>query len=165
MTTAAAPPRVRSERALRRLFTIARCRFAEDRLAEAVSAGIDQVVLHGPCLDTFARHNPYPHVRVFEVRHPDLEHALAAVDFDSRKPSFLIWLDDAPALGTTLRYAGTLASGTQIVFDRTDVATPLCDNGFDVLADVDTATLAARYLDLPHKPERAGPRVVHAIRR
>lgn len=171
MTITATPARssARSERAVRRLFTTARCRFAEDCLAEAVSSGIRQVVLHGPCLDTFARHNPYPHVRVFDIRHPDsdIETALSATDFDPGQPSFLIWLEDAPTLAATLRYAAGLSAGTQLVFDHTApaavVTRTLHEHGFDTLDHLDAATLAARYLD--HAPAHPGPHVVRAARR
>ncbi|MEU1981982.1 class I SAM-dependent methyltransferase [Nocardia sp. NPDC019395] len=54
----------------RRLFFAARARFAEDRVAEAVAAGVRQVVILGAGLDTFAYRNPYPDLRVFEVDHP-----------------------------------------------------------------------------------------------
>ncbi|MFD7841744.1 class I SAM-dependent methyltransferase [Nocardia sp. NPDC059764] len=54
----------------RRLFFAARSRFAEDRVAEAVAAGVRQVVILGAGLDTFAYRNPHPSLRVFEVDHP-----------------------------------------------------------------------------------------------
>ncbi|WP_458688519.1 class I SAM-dependent methyltransferase [Nocardia tengchongensis] len=54
----------------RRLFFAARARFAEDRVAEAVAAGVRQVVILGAGLDTFAYRNPHPGLRVFEVDHP-----------------------------------------------------------------------------------------------
>ena len=47
-----------------------RSRFAEDRLAEAVAAGVEQYVVLGAGLDTFALRNPFPHLRVFEVDLP-----------------------------------------------------------------------------------------------
>lgn len=53
-----------------RLFFAARARFAEDRIATAVAAGVRQVVILGAGLDTFAYRNPYPDLRVFEVDHP-----------------------------------------------------------------------------------------------
>ncbi|TWB19136.1 methyltransferase (TIGR00027 family) [Nitrospirillum amazonense] len=49
---------------------VARSRFAEDGLAVAVAAGVDQYVVLGAGLDTFAYRNPHPGVRVFEVDHP-----------------------------------------------------------------------------------------------
>lgn len=54
-------------------FIAGRARFAEDALAEAVRAGLDQVVVLGAGLDTFAYRNPYPGVRVFEVDHYDTQ--------------------------------------------------------------------------------------------
>jgi methyltransferase (TIGR00027 family) len=53
-----------------RAFLVARSRYAEDRLAEAVQHGVTQYVLLGAGLDTFAHRNPYPSLRVFEVDHP-----------------------------------------------------------------------------------------------
>lgn len=170
MTTIAVPVAARSDRALQRLFTSARCRFAEDCLADAVSLGIEQVVLRGPCLDTFARHNPYPHLRVFDIRHPDahIEQALAATDFDPQQPSFLIWLGGAESLIPTLHYASGLAPGTQIVFDYTApepiVAKTLHDSGFETLDHLAPETLAARYLALA-TAQHSGPHLVHATRR
>ncbi|NUS42987.1 MAG: class I SAM-dependent methyltransferase [Mycobacteriaceae bacterium] len=54
----------------RRLFLVARARFAEDRVAEAVAAGVRQVVILGAGLDTFAYRNPHAGLRVFEVDRP-----------------------------------------------------------------------------------------------
>ncbi|MGB6192852.1 MAG: class I SAM-dependent methyltransferase [Terracidiphilus sp.] len=53
-----------------RAFMAARSRFAEDRLAEAVQAGVTQYVVLGAGLDTFAYRNPYKSLRVFEVDFP-----------------------------------------------------------------------------------------------
>lgn len=53
-----------------RAFVVARSRYAEDNLAQAVAAGVTQYVLLGAGLDTFAYRNPYPALRVFEVDHP-----------------------------------------------------------------------------------------------
>src|ERR1700692_1658268 len=53
-----------------RAFLVARSRYAEDNLRRAVSRGVDQYVLLGAGLDTFAYRNPYAHLRVFEVDHP-----------------------------------------------------------------------------------------------
>lgn len=53
-----------------RAFMVARSRYAEDNLAQAVARGVTQYVLLGAGLDTFAHRNPYPHLRVFEVDHP-----------------------------------------------------------------------------------------------
>lgn len=53
-----------------RAFLVARSRYAEDKLAEAVAARVTQYVLLGAGLDTFAHRNPYPRLHVFEVDHP-----------------------------------------------------------------------------------------------
>src|ERR1700739_1927846 len=53
-----------------RAFLVARSRYAEDKLAQAVAAGATQYVLLGAGLDTFAHRNSYPHLHVFEVDHP-----------------------------------------------------------------------------------------------
>jgi methyltransferase (TIGR00027 family) len=53
-----------------RAFLVARSRYAEDQLAEAVSRGVQQYVVLGAGLDTFAYRNPFPDLRVFEVDHP-----------------------------------------------------------------------------------------------
>jgi methyltransferase (TIGR00027 family) len=53
-----------------RAFLVARSRYAEDLLARAVGGGVNQYVLLGAGLDTFAHRNPHPTLRVFEVDHP-----------------------------------------------------------------------------------------------
>jgi methyltransferase (TIGR00027 family) len=53
-----------------RAFMAVRSRFAEDHLAQAVSAGANQYVVLGAGLDTFAHRNPFLHLRVFEVDFP-----------------------------------------------------------------------------------------------
>jgi methyltransferase (TIGR00027 family) len=53
-----------------RAFLVARSRYAEDNLRRAVSGGVEQYVLLGAGLDTFAYRNPFPQLRVFEVDHP-----------------------------------------------------------------------------------------------
>ena len=53
-----------------RAWLVARNRYAEDKLAEAVSRGVQQYVLLGAGLDTFAHRNPFPDLQVFEVDHP-----------------------------------------------------------------------------------------------
>lgn len=50
---------------------IGRSLFAEETLARAVARGVDQYVLLGAGLDTFAYRNPYPNLCVFEVDNPD----------------------------------------------------------------------------------------------
>jgi methyltransferase (TIGR00027 family) len=53
-----------------RAYMAARSRFVEDRLADAVAAGVTQYVVLGAGLDTFAYRNPFPSLRVFEVDFP-----------------------------------------------------------------------------------------------
>jgi methyltransferase (TIGR00027 family) len=53
-----------------RAFLVARSRYAEDKLAQAVSRGVTQYILLGAGLDTFAYRNPHPNLRVFEIDHP-----------------------------------------------------------------------------------------------
>jgi methyltransferase (TIGR00027 family) len=53
-----------------RAFLVARSRYAEDNLGRAVSSGVEQYVLLGAGLDTFAYRNPFTQLRVFEVDHP-----------------------------------------------------------------------------------------------
>jgi methyltransferase (TIGR00027 family) len=53
-----------------RAFLVARSRYAEDLLAQAVTNGVTQYVLLGAGLDTFAYRNPHPTLHVYEVDHP-----------------------------------------------------------------------------------------------
>lgn len=54
-----------------RLFTAARSRIAEDALTKAVARGVQQIVILGAGLDTFALRNPHAsRIRIFEVDHP-----------------------------------------------------------------------------------------------
>jgi methyltransferase (TIGR00027 family) len=53
-----------------RAFLVARSRYAEDNLKRAVESGVEQYVLLGAGLDTFAYRNPYAQLRVFEIDHP-----------------------------------------------------------------------------------------------
>jgi methyltransferase (TIGR00027 family) len=55
-----------------RRFIAARSRFAEESLAAAVTRGVQQYVVLGAGLDTFAHRNPFADrgLRVFEVDHP-----------------------------------------------------------------------------------------------
>jgi methyltransferase (TIGR00027 family) len=53
-----------------RYFIAARQRYAEDLLADAVARGVDQLVVLGAGLDTFAYRNPYAGLRVVELDHP-----------------------------------------------------------------------------------------------
>jgi methyltransferase (TIGR00027 family) len=51
-------------------FMVARSRYAEDRLVEAVANGVAQYVVLGAGLDTFAYRNPFSALQVFEVDFP-----------------------------------------------------------------------------------------------
>lgn len=54
-----------------RAFMVCRARFAEDVLADGVrDHGVQQALVLGAGLDTFALRNPYANLRVFEVDHP-----------------------------------------------------------------------------------------------
>lgn len=53
-----------------RAFVAVRSRIAEEELALAVARGVQQYVVLGAGLDTFAYRNPYPGLRVVEVDHP-----------------------------------------------------------------------------------------------
>lgn len=53
-----------------RAFMAARSRYVEDQLAKAVANGVNQYVILGAGLDTFAYRNPFPTLRVFEVDFP-----------------------------------------------------------------------------------------------
>lgn len=53
-----------------RAFIAVRSRYAEDQLANAVQQGVQQYVILGAGLDTFAYRNPHLGLRVFEVDHP-----------------------------------------------------------------------------------------------
>jgi methyltransferase (TIGR00027 family) len=65
------PTETSSSRMLRASMA-ARSRYAEDRLHAAIKRGVDQYVILGAGLDTFAYRNPYPEdvLHVFEVDHP-----------------------------------------------------------------------------------------------
>ena len=55
-----------------RAFLVARSRFAEDELARAIGRGVEQYVILGAGLDTFAYRNPHADsaMRIFEVDYP-----------------------------------------------------------------------------------------------
>jgi len=56
-----------------RAWLVARSRFAEDHLAEAVKQGVRQYVILGAGLDTFGFRNPHKGLQVFEVDHPSTQ--------------------------------------------------------------------------------------------
>lgn len=95
----------------RRLFFAARARFAEDRVAAAVAAGVRQVVTLGAGLDTFAYRNPYPGLRVFEVDHPATQawkhRRLTAAGIDCPETLTFVPVDfENDVLATELESAG-----------------------------------------------------------
>ena len=53
-----------------RAWMAVRSRYAEDQLAKAINEGVEQYVVLGAGLDTFAYRNPHAGLRVFEVDHP-----------------------------------------------------------------------------------------------
>ncbi len=53
-----------------RLYMSVRSRYAEDRLAQQIAEGVEQYVILGAGLDTFAYRNPFATLRVFEVDFP-----------------------------------------------------------------------------------------------
>jgi methyltransferase (TIGR00027 family) len=136
-----------AERRPMRVFIAARTRFAEDALAAAVRRGIDQLVVLGAGLDTFAYRNPYPNLRVLEVDHPDTQGwkrnrltragieipdsvTYVGVDFERESladrlkldgPAFFLWLGVVPYL-TRPGFDETLkvaagTEGNEVVFD------------------------------------------------
>ncbi|MFC9873085.1 class I SAM-dependent methyltransferase [Nocardia salmonicida] len=103
-----------SDRA-RRLFFAARARFAEDRVAAAVAAGVRQVVVLGAGLDTFAFRNPHPELRVFEVDHPATQawkhQRLVAADIDRPATLSFVPVDfETQVLAEELESAGFIRS-------------------------------------------------------
>ena len=58
-----------AERAFRAAVMV-RNRYAEDELTRSIQRGVNQYVILGAGLDTFAYRNPFPRLRVFEVDHP-----------------------------------------------------------------------------------------------
>lgn len=80
-----------------RLYMSVRSRYAEDRLARQVAEGVQQYVILGAGLDTFAYRNPYPALRVFEVDFPATQQwkheLLAAAGIDIPENLTFISLD------------------------------------------------------------------------
>ena len=122
-----------------RLFTAARSRIAEDALSRAVESGIQQIVILGAGLDTFALRNPHgaQQIRIYEVDHPatqagkrqrlaeaeiDLPPSLALVPVDferddlGEKLAAAGFQQNAPAFFTWL---GVVTYLTQDAIDRT----------------------------------------------
>jgi len=56
-----------------RAIVVVRSRIAEDEIARRYREGVDQYVILGAGLDTFAYRNPFPNLRVFEVDYPSTQ--------------------------------------------------------------------------------------------
>jgi methyltransferase (TIGR00027 family) len=120
-----------------RAFLVARSRYAEDLLAQAVTRGTTQYVLLGAGLDTFAHRNPYSNLRVFEVDHPAtqqwkrelLAHShlptpnnliYAPVDFETQSlPTQLLAAGHNPTLPTFFAWLGVVPYLTLLAFRAT----------------------------------------------
>jgi methyltransferase (TIGR00027 family) len=115
-----------------RAFLVARSRYAEDNLAQAVARGVTQYVLLGAGLDTFAHRNPYPELRVFEVDHPATQE----------------WKRDL--LGASNLPIPPNLTYTAVDFERESLAERLEATGFDSNAPAFFAWLGVvPYLTLP----------------
>jgi methyltransferase (TIGR00027 family) len=115
-----------------RAFLVARSRYAEDTLAQAVAQGVTQYVLLGAGLDTFAHRNPYPQLHVYEVDHPATQQWKQELLQTGNLP--------APA---NLTY-------TPVDFERQSLAEQLRNTGFDTNAPALFAWLGVvPYLTLP----------------
>jgi len=114
-----------------RAFVVARSRYAEDLLAQAVARGVTQYVLLGAGLDTFAHRNPHPSLRVFEVDHPATQQwkcellragslpepanlTYVPVDFERQSLAEQLALD---AFRATVRFIAEQPPGSGVVFD------------------------------------------------
>jgi len=96
-----------------RAFMAARSRYVEDQLKDAVSKGVEQYVVLGAGLDTFAYRNPFPSLRVLEVDFPATQ---------EWKRSMLA--EAAIALPTNLVFV-------PLDFEHKTLAEGLSDAGFD----------------------------------
>jgi methyltransferase (TIGR00027 family) len=102
---------------------VARARFVEDLVAERAAAGVDQYVILGAGLDTFAERRPDVSVQVFEVDQPGTQAwkgrrlvevgigipdrlRMVPVDFESGAP----WWEDLRAAGFDPDRAAVVAS-------------------------------------------------------
>lgn len=133
---------------------LCRSRYAEDRLAIAVAAGVRQYVVLGAGLDTFAYRSPMAaQIRVFEVDHPDTQDwkrsALAAARIGVPAGVVFVPVDLATgSLAAALRTAGFDYSqpaviswlGVIMYLDRAAVGQTLstlaaCAPGTELIAD------------------------------
>jgi methyltransferase (TIGR00027 family) len=80
-----------------RAYMVGRSRYVEDNLAFAVANGVQQYVILGAGLDTFAYRNPYPSLKVFEVDFPSTQEfkrtMLAAAKISEPEPLTFVPLD------------------------------------------------------------------------
>lgn len=94
-----------------RAFLVARSRYAEDQLAAAVARGVNQYVLLGAGLDTFAYRNRNTNLRVYEVDHPATQdwkrQRLAEAGIPIPQTATLVPVDfERQTLGAALDLAG-----------------------------------------------------------
>ena len=137
---------------------VVRSRVTEDRLAAAVARGVEQYVILGAGLDTYAlrKANGLGSLIVYEIDDPvfqqwkreriqevgltppaqlryapcdfetmSIAEALAPAGFDADKPAFISWLGvtqylTLDAIKETLKWAGSLATGSEIVLTFSD---------------------------------------------
>jgi methyltransferase (TIGR00027 family) len=100
-----------------RALLVARSRYAEDLLAQAVQRGVAQYVLLGAGLDTFAHRNPHPTLRVFEVDHPATQQWKRELPTGLPTPANLTYVPvdfESQCLATELQASGW--SGTAPTF-------------------------------------------------
>jgi O-methyltransferase involved in polyketide biosynthesis len=119
-----------------RAFMAARSRYVEDQLAKAVANGVNQYVILGAGLDTFAYRNPFPTLLQeagiappasltfvpLDFEHTALVDGLAEAGFSDRDAAFFGWLGVVPyltldAFRATLQAVALLPTGTGISFD------------------------------------------------
>jgi methyltransferase (TIGR00027 family) len=96
-----------------RAFLAVRSRVAEEEVASAVAAGVDQYVVLGAGFDTFAYRNPFPALRVFEVDHP----ATQAVKRERLRQAGIDVPSNAGLVAADLAVTGTRAALARGGFD------------------------------------------------
>ncbi|HEY0162163.1 MAG TPA: class I SAM-dependent methyltransferase [Edaphobacter sp.] len=99
-----------------RAFLVARSRYAEDLLAQAVAHGVRQYVLLGAGLDTFSHRNPFSELRVFEIDHPATQQ----------------WKRELIAANNVPEVPGL--TYVPVDFEHQQLATQLAESGFDTSA-------------------------------
>jgi methyltransferase (TIGR00027 family) len=98
-----------------RAFMAVRSRWAEERLARAVAAGVRQYVVLGAGLDTFSLRNPFQQLRIFEVDHPATQQfkrdRVVAAGLQAQQQAIYVAIDfSTQALPEVLAEAGFLSS-------------------------------------------------------